>query len=142
VHYPFILYIYTMKLKFITPDGLDKNLKATAHKSGKLGFTMDAAEKLKLNAEKSVSVAVNEDDSSDTNLYVVINETVKEGAFKINKAGQYYYVNTKALFDTLKIDYKNDWVVYDISKETIDGQLIYRFKRRERDKKSEKASNV
>jgi hypothetical protein len=131
-----------MKLKFITPDGLDKNLKATAHKSGKLGFTMDAAEKLKLNAEKSVSVAVNEDDSSDTNLYVVINETVKEGAFKINKAGQYYYVNTKALFDTLKIDYKNDWVVYDISKETIDGQLIYRFKRRERDKKSEKASNV
>jgi hypothetical protein len=127
-----------MKLKFITPDGLDKNLKATAHKSGKLGFTMDAAEKLKLTAEKSVSVAVNEDDPSDTNLYVVINETVKEGGFKINKAGQYYYVNTKALFDTLKIDYRNDWVVYDISKETIDGQLIYRFKRRERDKKNEK----
>lgn len=131
-----------MKLKFITPDGLDKNLKATAHKSGKLGFTMDAAEKLKLTSERSVSVAVNEDDPSDTNLYVVINETVKEGSFKINKAGQYYYVNTKALFDTLKIDYKNDWVVYDISKETIDGQLIYRFKRRERDKKNEKTSNV
>lgn len=131
-----------MKLKFITPDGLDKNLKATAHKSGKLGFTMDAAEKLKLTAEKSVSVAVNEDDPSDTNLYVVINETVKEGAFKINKAGQYYYVNTKALFDTLKIDYKNDWIVYDISKETIEGQLIHRFKRREREKKNEKTSNV
>jgi len=131
-----------MKLKFITPDGLDKKLKATAHKSGKLGFTMDAAEKLKLTSEKSVSVAVNEDDPSDTNLYVVINEQVKEGAFKINKAGQYYYVNTKALFDTLKIDYKNDWIVYDISKETIEGQLIHRFKRRERDKKNEKTSNV
>jgi len=131
-----------MKLKFITPDGLDKNLKATAHKSGKLGFTMDAAEKLKLTSEKSVGVAVNEDDPSDTNLYVIINEHVKDDAFKINKAGQYYYVNTKALFDALKIDYKNEWIVYDISKETIEGQLIHRFKRRERDKKNEKTSNV
>lgn len=127
-----------MKLKFINPEGLDKNLKATAHKSGKLGFTMEAAEKMKLSANKSARIAVNEDDSTDTNLYVIVNDTSTDGSFKISKAGAYYYINTKAMFDSMKIDYKNDWIVYDISKDTIDGQLIYKFKRREKDKKNDK----
>lgn len=131
-----------MKLKFITPDGLDKNLKATAHKSGKLGFTSEAAEKMALTASKSASIAINEDDTSDSSLYVIINESILEGAFKINKAGQYYYINTKALFDTLKIDYKNDWIVYDITKETIDNQLVYKFKRRLKDKRLEKPNHI
>lgn len=131
-----------LKLKWISPDGLEKNMKATAHKSGKLGFTMDAAEKMQLSADKSVNIAINEDDPADKNLYVMINSGVSEGGFKISKAGQYYYINTKALFESLKIDYRKDWIVYDISRETIDGQLIYVFRRREKEKKGEKPNDT
>ncbi len=124
-----------MKLKFFNPKSLDKNIKATAHRSGKLGFTIDAANKLGLSIQKSAGIAINEDDEHDNSLYVIIYEDIREGAFKISKAGEYYYINTKALFDSLKIDYVKDWIVYDISIEKIDGETIYKFKRRERSKK-------
>ena len=119
-----------MKLKFIDPSSLDKNLKATIHRSGKLGFTIEAAKKLKLTETKSASIAINEDDPNDKNIYVVVHETIEGSAFKINKAGDYFYVNTKALFDDMKIDYINHSVVYDISSEVIDGHDVYKFKRR------------
>jgi hypothetical protein len=119
-----------MKLKFINPEALDKNLKATVHKSGKLGFTMDAARKLKLGEGKSASIAINEDDVSDENLYVVIHEGLRNDAYKISKAGQYYYINTKALLDHLKINYLKQNVVFDISREFIENQTVFKFKRR------------
>jgi len=119
-----------MNLKFIKPSTLDKNLKATAHKSGKLGFTIEAAKKLKLAETKSANIAINTDDFTDTNLYITINEAVESDSYKINKAGAYFYINTKALFDDMKIDYVNDSIVYDISLETIDGQSFFKFRRR------------
>jgi len=124
-----------MKLKFFNPNELDRNLKATAHKSGKLGFTVEAAKKLTLSPEKSAGIAVNEEDENDKNLYVIIYPDKKNGAFKISKAGDYYYINTKSLFDSLKIDYLRDWVVYDITEEVLDNQAVYSFKRREKNKK-------
>ena len=124
-----------MKLKFFNPQKLDRNLKATAHKSGKLGFTVEAAKKMSLDISKSAGIAINEDEETDLSLYVIIYPNKQEGSFKISKAGAYFYVNTKSLFDTLKIDYKNDWVVYDISKEVIESQDIFKFARREKSKK-------
>lgn len=125
-----------MKLKFFNPNNLDKNLKATAHKTGKLGFTVDAAKKLQLSVEKTAGIGINEDDESDKSLYVIIYPDKQEGAFNISKAGKYYYINTKALFDSLRIDYIKDYVVYDISEEVIDSQKVFKFKRREKAKKS------
>ncbi|MDP4263295.1 MAG: hypothetical protein Q8941_12275 [Bacteroidota bacterium] len=131
-----------MKLKFFDPEKLDRNLKATAHRSGKLGFTVEAARKLSLSVDKSAGIAINEEDQHDRSLYVIIYPNKQDGAFKISKAGLYYYINTKALFDTLRIDYKNDWVVYDISKEVIDNQDVFKFVRREKTKKdAEKIEN-
>lgn len=124
-----------MKLKFISPNSLDKNLKATVHKTGKLGFTMDAATKLGLNTNKSAAIAINDEDPSDTNLYVIINEDRQEGAFPISKAGQYFYINAKALFDSFKFDYAHDSIVYDITREVIEEKEFYKFKRREKNKK-------
>ena len=130
-----------MKLKFFNPEKLDRNLKATAHRSGKLGFTVEAAKKMSLSIEKSAGIAINEEDDSDKSLYVVIYPNKQDGAFRISKAGAYYYVNTKALFDTLRIDYKKDWVVYDISKEIIDNQEVFKFVRREKSKKTTDDTN-
>jgi hypothetical protein len=125
-----------MKLKFFNPNNLDKNLKATAHKTGKLGFTVEAAKKLELTTEKSAAIAINDDDESDKSLYVIVYPDKQEGAFNISKAGEYFYINTKALFDSLRIDYTKDSIVYDISLEDIDNQKIYKFKRREKSKKN------
>lgn len=124
-----------MKIKFFNPGNLDKNLKATVHKTGKLGFTIDAAKKMQLSVEKSAAIGINEDDESDKSLYVVIYPNKREGAFNISKAGQYYYINTKALFDSLKIDYIKEYVVYDISEEVINDHKLFQFKRREKFKK-------
>lgn len=130
-----------MKLKFIEPQSLEKNVKATVHKTGKLGFTVEAAKKLKLSNEKSMAIAINEDDPNDLNLYTIVYPTKEKGAFNVAKAGDYYYVNTKPLFDSLKVDYVNDYVAYEIMEDEIDGQNIYVFKRRMPNKKVVNTSN-
>jgi len=123
-----------MKLKFIKISDLDRNLKATIQKTGKLGFTVEAAIKLKLSKESSISMAVNEDDAADTNLYALVHSTKVKDAFNVNKAGSYYYLSTKPLFDKMKIDYTNKSVTFDISEEEIEGQKMFVFKRREKER--------
>ncbi|PVD52054.1 hypothetical protein DC498_11740 [Terrimonas sp.] len=125
-----------MKIKFFNPDSLDKNLKATAHKSGKLGFTVDAARRLRLETNKSAAIGTNEDDASDDSLYIIIYNEVRSDAFRIAKAGQYYYINLKALFDALKINYKQESVVYDISEVTFGDDTVFKFSRRKNTKKA------
>jgi hypothetical protein len=41
-----------MKLKFLIIEEIDKNIKATIHSSGKMGFTQGANKKMNLNEEK------------------------------------------------------------------------------------------
>lgn len=103
-----------MRLKFIKPDDVEKNVKCSIHKSGKLGFSSGAIKKLDISINKSISIAINEDEDSDKDLYAVVNEDVNKGAFKFSKAGDYFYVNTKSLFDSLGIDYRNKKIIYDI----------------------------
>lgn len=119
-----------MKIKFFNPNDLDRNIKATVHKTGKIGFTVDAAKKLSLSVDCSLSIGMNEDDTEDSNLYVMLHNTIETGAFKVSKAGGYYYVNTKVLFDTLKIDYINSAIIYDITEEDIEGYKVYKFNKR------------
>jgi ribosomal protein L13E len=78
-----------MKIKFLSPDSLDKNLKATVHKSGKMGFTIEAAKKMGLDINKSLSIGINEDDTEDKNLYVVINSNKRSDSFSLLKTGEY-----------------------------------------------------
>ena len=103
-----------MKLKFFNPNQLDKNLKATIHKS----------------SDKSIGIAVNEEDLEDNNFYLVVYPDKQSGAFNINKAGSYYYLNTKPLFDNLKLDYITNAITFDIIEETIDSQKVFIFKKR------------
>ncbi len=127
-----------MKLKFFNPENLEKNLKATVHKTGKLGFTVESAKKMDLKPGKGAAIGINEEDETDQNLYVIIHPNRTEGSFNVSKAGSYYYINTKALFDSLKIDYVKDSVVYDISSQTINNQDLFVLKRREKTKNSAK----
>ena len=78
-----------------------------------------------------IHFALNEEDENDLNLYAKIYDSAQEGAFKISKAGDYYYVNTKNLFDSLGIDYKNTKIIYDIVKGDYEGDTIIKMLRRE-----------
>jgi hypothetical protein len=129
-----------IKLSFIKPNTLEKNCKATIHKSGKLGFTDNAIKKLKLDSAKGVMIAQNESDPTDTSFYLQVLTEEHPDAFKVSKAGAYYYINTKALFDKLKLDYLNKTYAYDIKDFDYEGQKMYKLVKRE-DKKDDTGTN-
>ena len=124
-----------IELESYNPEQLDKNQKVTIHKTGKMGFTMDAARKLNLAEMKSANIAYNKSNSNDTSLYLLIYQDINEGKFRVSKAGLYYYINTKILFDNLKIDYSNGNITYDMSEEIINNKHVYKLKRREQKEK-------
>ena len=121
-----------MKIYFIKADEIDRNIKCSVHKSGKLGFSSTAIDKLELSNNKSVMIGVNEEDSDDENLYMSVEDGVKEEAFKISRAGEYYYANTKALFDKLGIDYRAKTIIYDIVDFEYEGMKMYKLIKREK----------
>lgn len=120
-----------MKIKFFNPNSLDRNLKATIHKSGKLGFTVDAANKMDLKPNMSAAVGKNEEDEAESTLYIKLFEQQEKDAFNVAKAGAYFYINLKALFDALKFNYKMYSYIYDITEETIEGEKYFKLTLRE-----------
>lgn len=129
-----------MKLKFIKADDNERNIKATIHSTGKLGFSDEAAKSLSLTAEKTISFAQNEEDPNDENLYAIIHDGPQEGAFKIYKAGQYYSVSTKKMFDKMDVDYVKYRVIFDMIETEFEGQRIIKMKRRMIKRKKEEKS--
>ena len=129
-----------MKLKFFTPQAVEKNVKATVHKTGKLGFTKQAATKLNLSTGLFLKIAANEEDENDTNLYAILSKTADNEGFKISKAGGYFFSNIKEVLDSIELDYKKRTYIYDITEKEIEGVSMYVLNRRSIDKK-EKASN-
>ncbi|AQX04121.1 hypothetical protein ATB99_13320 [Elizabethkingia meningoseptica] len=103
---------------FEDPNKVGGAIKATIHKSGKLGFSSGAEDFMKIVDNAFFKIGFN-DSTDDGNIYMVPCET-EDGAFKISKAGQYYYINLKNVFDKRGIDYKNKSYIYDIKKEKTD----------------------
>jgi hypothetical protein len=106
----------TLDIEFFDANEYDKNIKCSIHKSGKIGFSGNAIEKLHIGENKSVSIGSNKEDEGYDVLYMKINKDEVDGAFSINKAGEYYYINTKNLFDKLGIDYRKEKIIFDIVK--------------------------
>jgi hypothetical protein len=121
-----------MKFKFLDAKQFASNLRCTVQGNGKLNFSASAISILGLNNKKSVKFAMNEDAKGVEELFIVIQDKITDDAFKVNKAGNYFYLNAKALFDSLGVDYRSQSVVFDISKtdETIDGLALYKLSRR------------
>jgi hypothetical protein len=120
-----------MKLKFIKAEETGLNAKAAVHTTGKLGFSKDAIDFLGITEGSTIEFAVNDEDNSDINLYAKIYNEVKEGAFRVSKAGEYYYVNTKKLFDAIEIDYRKIRIIYDLVKIDYEGEKIIKMIRRD-----------
>ena len=124
-----------MKLKFIKAEETERNAKATVHTTGKLGFSRDAIDYFGITETTAIQFAQNTEDESDKNLYAKIYGSPQEGAFKIYKAGEYFYANTKNMFDALDIDYKNTKIIFDLVKGEYEGEQIIKMLRRDIPKK-------
>jgi hypothetical protein len=119
-----------MKIKIYNPKDLNKKYRVSVHKTGRIGFPSDAADKLKLAENKSADFGENEDDPNDNSLYMVVYKEKEKGGFKVNKNGDYYSINLKILLDNLNIDYSNGTVWFEMEEKIINEEKIYRMEKK------------
>ena len=76
-------------------------------------------------------------------LAVLINGNDERG-FRIQKGGEYYYLNMRQYFKASGIDYLNNRVIYDITatSESFEGKTVYLFKFRQHPNKRKEDSSA
>jgi hypothetical protein len=124
-----------MNLKFFDADEIQNNAKCTIHKSGKLGFSMDAIKMLGIDETKAIRIATGTDYEETGNLYMMVCPEYTRGAFTISKAGKYYYLNTKNLFNRLGLNYQKEKIMYDVVEVNIDNETYYKLVKRMKKRK-------
>ena len=123
-----------MALKILSAKEYNIKLKGTIHSTGKLGFTEATAKELRLTEQAAVKFAVDDEDS-DT-LYLINCKTPDDDAFRVLKAGAYFSVNAKSLFDALGLDYKTNNIMFDMVKvDHMGAGEIYKLLKRENPRK-------
>lgn len=123
-----------IKISYYNPNSVSINRKATIHKTGKLGFTIESIKFLDFENKKYVRIGVNDIDKTDTSLYITASEENVENSFKISNAGKYVYLNTTALFDEIGLDYKNNKISFFITSFDQDGETVYKLTRKEKNR--------
>ncbi len=128
----FIFAKNNIMITIIRTRDFNVKLKATIHASGRLGFTADTATALSLSPSSLAKFA--RDDEDEKSLYLIITDTPDEDAFKVIKAGAYYYLPTSLMFDSLGFDYKRFNIMFDLVRmtdldELLDGQ-VYKLNKR------------
>lgn len=119
-----------MGYTILSASKFTSKLKATIHASGKLGFTEMTARELGFGDSVDNYVQFARDDENQEILYL-INDAIDDGdSFRVSKAGKYYYVNTKMLFDSLGIDYINSTVIFDMIKVKVGDKELYKMSQR------------
>lgn len=108
-------------IEFEDPNKSNSVIKASIHKTGKLGFSSGAQEFLNLKETSSFKVGFN---PNDEGMIYLVPTTDENQAFKVSKAGDYYYINLKHVFDKKGIEYQSKSVIYDIKKE-ITNEVTY-----------------
>lgn len=110
------------------------NAKACIQKNGRLGFTREAAELLSLNDREAILFSC----LPSGDLAAVFCSSKEPRGFKIQKAGNYFYIRLKNFFDSLSLDYIRKRVSFDISEtaEEYKGQTVFKFTRGIYDRKS------
>lgn len=124
-----------VKFKFLSPKDNLGVVKATVHKTGKMGFSTGAIKLMDLEKNKYFKLALNEEDENDKSLYLIPAQEIGKETFVTSKAGAYYYLKVKHILDELGVDYQYETVIYDIREATEDGTDCYRLTRRRVPKK-------
>lgn len=116
-------------IQFEDPNKNNAVIKASIHKTGKLGFSSGAQEFMNINEESYFKIGFNNNDLTDQNIYMVPCEKSSE-AFKASKAGMYFYINLKHVFDKRGLEYKKGSNIYDIKKEVSNETTYYILSKR------------
>ena len=127
-----------MEINFWKPTISTRVVKATIHKSGKLGFSQAAIDKLELNQSSYVMIGTNKTQRDDRAIYIKIAKESDELALKVNKAGQYYYLNSRDFFNENNIDFNKKKIIYDIVDISEGNEKLYRLIPREKERKSKR----
>lgn len=117
-----------MGYRILSAKDYNVNLKCTIHKTGKFGFTDATAIKLGLENIPAVKFAV--DDEDESIMYLILSGSEDNDTFKVNKAGDYYYVFAKTLFDSLNMDYLKFNIMFDLTEEKDGDTILYKMKKR------------
>lgn len=125
-----------MKLEFWKPTTRVGNAKATIHKNGNLGLSTEAVKLMGINKNTYLTLGRNKESSRDNNIYIMIVDKENEYGLKVNKAGDYYYLNTKNYFADSGIDFIKKKIIYDISILNDDEMIIYKLSMRELQRKT------
>ncbi len=131
-----------MKLKFITPAMQQPVYRASVHRTGRIGFSIQTAKRFEISIDKSMGLAINDDDPNDTSIYGLLYEKGKPDTYRITKGGDYHSVNAKSFFDTISVEYANGDLSYNVSEVDIEGTRALKFSPRISEKKSKKATSL
>lgn len=85
----------------------------------------------------SAGIGLNVDDPKDENLYMIVYDKVYDEAFKVAKAGDYYYLNTKLLFDNLDFPYETETISFEMSRVPDEEPSTWKLKRNLKTTKTE-----
>lgn len=107
-----------MIVRFLKPSNHSGTAKLTVHKTGKLGFSKGAMELLHTQKYRFVRFGFDEKEQ----LLLEISAQEQENCFPVFKAGDYDYINAKAMLDDLGIDYTAPTTtIFDLKKTTEKG---------------------
>jgi len=108
------LNVISMGFSVLSAKKYNQKLKVTVQSTGKLGFSDETAKAMDLQSGTFYVKFVVEDETKD--MYLVLLDSPDEDAFKVCKAGEYYYLPTTQMFNDLKVDYKSNTVIYDLTR--------------------------
>ena len=119
-------------ITIIKTSDFNIKLKATIHSSGRLGFTADTANKLRLSEKTYIKFA--KDDENENELFMIIVDEEDEDTFKVVRSGKYYYLPTTTMFQSFGFDFKKFNIMFDMVRmsdfdEIVNGK-VYKLNKR------------
>ena len=106
--------------------------RAALQLTGKLGFNTDAIAQMGITPDSGIVLAPEMNDKEI--YYAKVVTPCTEDAFPVKRSGDYFYINTKLLFDERDLDYTHITYIFDIARcekydNEIDG-VCYKLKGR------------
>lgn len=133
---PFFMFVMadiSNDFEFFEPEEGLGSVRATVHKTGRLGFTLGAGKLIDFEKNKLFKIGKKKDTADDV-LFLIPVETEDEFTFKIMKAGVYYSLKIKRLLGQLNIDYRNEGenISFDIDEVKENGKRYFKLIRRKK----------
>src|SRR5690606_39537721 len=95
-----------IELDFFEPEDKYGPIKATVHRSGRLGFSSGANQLINFEENRYFKIGKKQDGDDERHgltLYMVPVNEKDEKTFEVLKAGAYFYLKTKRLLNQLNI---------------------------------------